>query len=61
MLFPLLLRLEEFTAEAYGSFHMETTEPVEILDVWLGIQKPHLCTLLCTYVKQYCEILTPRS
>lgn len=46
---PLLLELEEFTAEAYGSFRMEIMVPVEILGVWLGIQEVHLCRM-CTPV-----------
>lgn len=41
--------LEDFTIEAYGSFHMEIMMPIEILGVWLGIQKLHLCRM-CTAV-----------
>lgn len=39
------LMLEDFTIEAYGSFHMEIMMPIEILGVWLGIQKLHLCRM----------------
>lgn len=44
---PLCLRLAEFTVEVYSSFSMEI---MMLIDVWLGVQKLHLCRM-CTAVQ----------